>query len=150
MEGEGAAAGSVRVSWLSGNRYYTSIAAADSATDVTFVRIGASDPNVNLRSEPGVILRKRARNHTFAQVIEPHGCFDGVREISRDVWSDIESVSVLRSDAEYTVIALSGKKSRNHFFFVANATPSPSQRHTVRAAGKTFSWTGNASLQRGQ
>lgn len=150
MEGEGAAAGPVRVSWLSGNRYYTSIAAADSATVVAFVRIGASDPNVNLRSEPGVILRKKARNHTFAQVIEPHGCFDGVREISREVWSDIDSVSVLRSDAAYTIIALSGKKSRNHLFFVANATTSLSQRHDVSVAGRTFSWTGNASLQRGQ
>jgi hypothetical protein len=150
LEGEGAASGPVRLSWLAGNRYYSCIAAADSFTRVAFVRIGASDPSGNLRSEPGMILRRSARNHTFAQVIEPHGTFDGVREISRDVWSAVESVSVLRSDGEYTVIAISGRKSVHHVFFVANADAAPARSHAVILGGKRYSWSGGASLQRAQ
>jgi len=60
-EAEGRAERSVQWSWLLGGSYYSVTSAADSTTTVHCVRIGAGDPQFNLRNEPGVILRRWER-----------------------------------------------------------------------------------------
>lgn len=149
-EAEGKASGMVQFSWLSGNRYYSVSSAADSQTSVLFARIGANDPDFNLRREPAVILRKKNSSAVFASVIEPHGIWDGTIEISRDASSSIRNISVVASDSSASIIRVERKNGSYWMILVWNGTPSESQHHSATVNNITYSWTGNIALQKYQ
>jgi hypothetical protein len=147
-EAEGNVVGSIRFSWLTGNRYYTTIASADTSTRVFFARIGGSDPRFNLRNEPVMIMRQQGYNHVFASVLEPHGEFDESREYSRNASGIVNSVSVLASTDEGTVVEIMGKNDLKWIFMVSNRPDATNASHTISVFGKTYTWTGNASMKK--
>lgn len=147
-EAEGKAAGSVKVTWLSGGRYYTVVSAADTSTSILFTRIGAGDPNFNLRNEPAFMLRQNATSHVFVSVIEPHGFFDPVPELSVGATGNVESITVLASTDEGTVVEIVGKNSLRWVFMVANGPASETERHMISANGVQYSWVGNYHLNK--
>ncbi|MCX6142439.1 MAG: heparinase II/III family protein [Ignavibacteriales bacterium] len=145
-EAEGRAAGSVAFTWLQGDRYYSMISAADTSTFVMFTRIGAGDPNFNLRSEPGIVLRRNAASTVFATVLEPHGYFEPVNEISLKATGRVKEINVLVSTAEATVVEINGTGSLHWLFAVVNGEASTEASHSITVGGKTISWKGNYSL----
>lgn len=145
-EAEGRAQGMVQFTWLSGNRYYSVSSAADTGTTVCHVRIGANDPNINLRREPAVILRTRGTSALFASVIEPHGLWDGTIEISRDAASGIAGVTVLASTDEGSVVRLDRKNGKGWTVMVANGAADAGRQRSVTAGGTTYRWTGNYAV----
>ena len=146
-EAEGVASGTVQVSWMSGNRYYTVTSSADSSTMVHFVRIGASDPNFNLRTEAAFMLRTKDRSHVFASVIEPHGAWDGIKEFSSGARPEISAVRVLASDKNLTAIEVEGKGT-HWLFFVANGESNDQREYSYVHRGVRHTWRGNSHLVR--
>ena len=150
VEAEGSAAGPVTFTWMNGERYYSLITSADSSTHVYFTRIGANDPNFNLRNEQGLILREKKGSHVFASVLEPHGQWDGTKEFSIGASPRVESVNVLASTDEGTVIQIKGKDNLRWVFMTANGSPSDTAQHYISSNGVKYSWKGNALLQKQQ
>lgn len=148
LEGEGKVNGPVRFTWMNGNRYYSLISSADTATSVLFTRIGAGDPNFNLRNEPAMMLRRNASSTVFATVLEPHGQWDGTKEFSVGAAPQVSSVTVLASTDEGTVVQIEGKDKLRWVFLVANGPASSTAKHSVTVNGTVYSWTGNAALQK--
>jgi hypothetical protein len=148
LEASGRPTSPVKFSWLQGKRFYTVTSAADSTANVFFVRIGAGDPDFNLRREGGVVLRARGKGHVFASVIEPHGLWDGNAEFSRDAYGQVRSVRVVGTGADGTVVTIDWKDGTAWTFMVAHGPASDTARRTVTAEGKTFEWTGNFSLKK--
>ena len=146
LEAEGQAAGPVAFTWLCGGLYYTITTAADDSTRVLFTRIGANDPEFNLRNEPAFMLRQNAKSHVFASAIEPHGRWDGMRESTSGGESNLRSVTVLASTDEGTVVRVTGKKKLEWTFMISSGAYDPAKKHSVKAGDETFTWDGNASL----
>ena len=146
VEAEGQADGPVAFTWLSGGLYFTITTAADDSTRVLFIRIGANDPEFNLRTEPAFMLRQDAKSHVFASVIEPHGRWDGMRESTSGGESNLRNVTVLASTDAGTVVRITGKKKLEWTLMVANRASAAGAKHTVKAGDETFTWEGNASL----
>ncbi len=146
-EGDGAAKGPVQFTWFNGGRYYTVTSAADENTRLVLVRIGANDPNQNLRNEPGFLLRTRAANQVFASVLEPHGIWDGTKEFTSGGFPNIERVTVVAASDEGTVVTIAGKGGLAWTLLIANRAD-PDGRHRVEAGGETFEWSGGAKLIR--
>ena len=146
--------GSLNFTWLEGNRYYTLTSAADSSTKVFFTRIGANDPNFNLRHEPAMILRQKAASHVFASAVEPHGSFDGAKESTSGSEPFIRSVTVLADTDDGTVVRVIGngaqerKEKLQWTLMISNTNAGQNGKHTVKVGSETFSWNGNASLLR--
>jgi hypothetical protein len=138
--------GSVRFTWMAGNRYYSLVTAADSATHTYFTRIGAGDPNFNLRNEPAIMLRQKARNYVFASVIEPHGRFDGTREFSEGATGVITDVRVLASTDEATIVEVLGANGLKWAFAVVNGQANEATAHSVNVNGTKYEWKGNYAL----
>jgi hypothetical protein len=145
-EAEGTASGSIQVSWLGGERYYSITSAADTSTQVIYARSGASDPNFNLRHEPAFILRQKAASHVFASVIEPHGAWNGTREFSENAVSSIRSVNVVSTSSDATVIEVVGVGGWKWLLFISNVESSDTASHVVLVGGKEYSWKGNAQF----
>ncbi len=147
-EAEATANGMVQFSWLSGNRFYSVSSAADSQTNVFLTRIGANDPDFNLRRDAAVILRKKSRSSVFASVIEPHGLWDGTIEISRNSSSSIANVTVAASDEQGTIVRIDWKPDHHWFVMVSNGSPSETAQHTMNVNGTVYSWIGNTAVQK--
>jgi hypothetical protein len=152
LEGRGTTDETVQFTWLDGNRYYTlhSAKVLHSAqaptTDVLFTRIGADDPEFNLRSEPAIILRRADDTHLFASVIEPHGYFNEAAETSRRARPRIENIEVIGHDDVASVVRIeSGDTS---WTVVVNNGHSSSLEREVEFDGRTFSLSGNFSVHR--
>ena len=145
-EAEGQAAGPVVFTWLCDGLYYTITTAADDSTRVLFTRVGANDPEFNLRQEPAFMLRQDGKSHVFATAIEPHGRWDGVRESTSGGEPSLRSVRVLAATAEGTVIRVTGENKLEWTLMIANATSAAAAKHTVKAGDANFSWEGNAAL----
>jgi oligo-alginate lyase len=139
--------GVATVTFLTGNRYYSISTTADTATEILLTRIGANDPNFNLRNEAGFIIRKKAQNQVFASVIEPHGNYDGKNENSTISESQIERLEVLKDDEKSTIVALRFKKGKDYLLCLANDTADKTVVHSVEVEGKIVSWTGVFSWQ---
>jgi hypothetical protein len=145
-EAEGKSAGAVSFTWLTGKRYYSITSAADSSTGVIFTRIGGGDPDFNLRGDQGMMLRRNATSTVFATVIEPHGTFEPVSEISSGATGRVNDVRVLASSGEGTIVEITGTGSLHWIFAVTNGEASNEAQHSVSVSGRTYSWKGNYKL----
>jgi hypothetical protein len=147
-EAEGTAAGTFRFSWMNGERYYSLLSSADEKCTVFFTRIGANDPEFDLRREPAVVLRTHAARATFASVLEPHGMWNGTLEISEGAMPEITDVRVVASTDEGTVVEITGKNTLHWVLMVTNGRASASAAHAITANGTVYAWTGNAALRK--
>ncbi|MGB2866855.1 MAG: heparinase II/III family protein [Bacteroidota bacterium] len=154
LEAEGKATIPANFSWLQTKgpleigRYYTLTTASDSSMKVCFVRIGANDPNFNLRKEGGVILRTKGKEYVFASVIEPHGLWDGNTEVSRDANGNVKSVTVLGSNDQGSVVEIAWKDGRKWEWMVSTGKSSTTAHHEVLTKDGKKEWTGDFILEK--
>ncbi len=83
--------------WLEGSRFYTVTTTVNPQTGAEAIgcRIGANDPNGNLRSEPCMLIRQKGlAHHVFANVIEPHGVYDLIVEKTEGARSAVQNVTI--------------------------------------------------------
>ena len=132
-----------RISWLSNGSYYTLTSVTKPNDEVFFVRLGANDPDFNLRRDPGIIFRKKNANKaTFVSVIETHGSYNPVTESSKNSYSSIESLKVVYEDANYTAVEIKNKSGISSLFVLATKDNRATQKHTIQINNKTFEWVG--------
>jgi hypothetical protein len=146
-EASGRTDSTVRLTWLDGNRYYSATTSGAPGTEVLLARTGAADPSFNLIVEPLMIVRRRAADHVFASVIEPHGYWNEMEERSVDARGSIEGVRVVGASSEGTVVEVAGKNGLRWTVMVANGPASGTARRSVTFGGRTYSWTGNFAVE---
>ena len=118
--------GLAKVTWLNDNgKFYTQTAIVDGNTEVLFTRIGANDPQFNLRNESGFIYRKKAtKQHRFISVLEPHGQYNPSKEftiaaqstitaLSYQIEGDIELIEVGLTTGQRYLLAFNRKLAKN-------------------------------------
>ncbi len=84
-----------QITWLNENgRFYTHSSLMDGDSSILFTQIGANDPLFNLRNENAFITRKtNAKNHTFVNLLEPHGEFNPSKEFTVDAVSKVQALA---------------------------------------------------------
>jgi hypothetical protein len=147
LEAEGTATGSLQFTWMNGERYYTLTSAAGAGARFSLVRIGANDPKINLRNDPGLILHAHGSAQVFASVLEPHGAWDGTREFTTGGFPSIKSVEVLAATDDGTVVKIAGEGGLAWTLCISNRTDGVAA-HRVEANGQVYTWDGNAILRR--
>lgn len=130
------------LTWLSGPQFYSLSTATDTATHLLLTRIGATDPNFNLRPEPGLVVRQRAQNRTFASVIEAHGEFNSTSETATGSHSNVQQVTVVADTPEATVVDVQLRRGGTYRLAVANQDAAPGTNHQVSVAGQPLQWRG--------
>lgn len=144
LEAVGApSAGNAKFSWMNNNKFYTLTSAVENSDMLLLARLGANDPQYNLRRDPAYIIRRPAAQDTlFASIIEPHGSYDRVTESALDSKSHILELSVLEQGADYTAVAFEFTTGENKLFIVANQQPAKTTNHTLSIEGTDYRWTG--------
>lgn len=102
------------LTFLTGNRFYSITTSVDSDSELYIGRIGAGDPNFNLRNDPVFIVRdKNKGERTYLTVVEPHGEFNPILEYTNNPRSQIKSIQLVENkplSATMQIEFLTGEK----------------------------------------
>ena len=136
-----------KISWFSNGKFYSMTSVVNKTDDLIFARIGANDPEFNLRHDPTFIIRKKnSKNATFVSIIEPHGAYNPVAEIPTHPFTSIEKLELLIDEAAYTAIRFSNKAKKQWVLILANTNASKKAKHQLEISGKMYEWTGPFKL----
>lgn len=129
------------VTFLNGKTYYTLSTMVNDSGTVFFTRSGANDPNFNLRREPAFILRKKAKNQLFVSLLDIHGNYDAVSEVSVNSHSTTKLARVVRHDEQYTIIEINSGKTKI-IIAQCNSNADAKAKHQVAYDKSMLQWTG--------
>ncbi|WP_152285819.1 alginate lyase family protein [Flavicella marina] len=132
-----------KFSWFHNNKFYTLTTETLSEDQLLFTRIGAHDPNFNLRRDPSFIVRRdNTTNTTFVSAIESHGSYSPVTESAVNSKSTIHEIKTILNNDVYTVISITTVKGNNKIFITANTDTSNETIHTLKISNKNYEWSG--------
>ncbi len=131
------------VSWLQGQHYYTWLGKCSSAqSELVMTRTGANDPQMNLRSEPGFVLRTQGDNCLFASVLESHGYFNEAYEKSEQARGQVEQLDILHSDLEASIVQVTTQAHQVTVMISHRRDADPLQPFTIEVSGQSYAWQG--------
>jgi len=140
--------GIAHINWFSNQKFYSMISVVAPEDELIFARLGANDPKFNLRHDPSFIIRKmEAKQATFVSIIEPHGAYNYVTELSEQPFSSIEKVEVIHDSVDYTVVQFSNKAGKMWSLALAHKDANESSQHKVKTGDRDFEWTGVYQLK---
>jgi len=131
-----------KFTWLNDGRFYTITTVADKNTEFLLCRLGANDPEFNLRPDPSFIIRqKEAKNHTFVSVVEPHGSKSLTSEIVTNPYGDIKKLEVIYQDTDYIAVDVTVENEKLMVLLSLNNND-PKKDHNVTIDGTSHQWKG--------
>ncbi|WP_082864311.1 alginate lyase family protein [Polaribacter atrinae] len=138
-----AAADNTVFSWKNNELFYTLTTASNANDELILARIGANDPEYNLRKEPSFIVRrKNTQNITFASVIESHGSYSYVSELALNAYSSIKKLKIVLDTEAYTAVEITTTKNTSKIFIISNKDNSKDKNHKIKIESKEYSWKG--------
>ena len=136
-----------KLTWLLNDKFYSITSAVSKGDQLILAKIGANDPDYNLRNEPAFILRKNnTKNTVFASFVESHGTYVRKSEFADNAYSHLTKVEVVHDSAEYTVVRIETDNNKVKLFIMSNLDNTPVSEHKVTIAGQVISWTGAFTL----
>ena len=133
-----------KLSWLSNRKFYTLTTVTDNTDELLFTRIGANDPDFNLRREAALLVRrKNTKNTLFASTLEAHGSYSPVSESAINSNSSIKELKVVVDTEAYTAIQITNIKGNTKLFITANTNPSKEAKHNLKINDKNYEWSGS-------
>ena len=135
------AGGRFALTWLRGGRFYTYAVRANAELQARTTRVGATDPNFNLRPESGLLLRAApTEDLSLVAVLEPHGAYSGAREFTIDSEPLIADVTRFGDGGKdlVNVTAASGDQLAVALSYNADADVS----HTIETEANRYDWRG--------
>ncbi|WP_209404896.1 alginate lyase family protein [Pseudozobellia sp. WGM2] len=133
-----------KLSWLNEGEFHTLTSVTHANDNLIFTRIGANDPEFNLRRDAGLLLRREnTKNTLFASVIEAHGSYSPISELAINSNSSIKKVEVLVDTDAYTAIRITLVNDKSKLFIVANNNGSKEESHKLKINNKNHTWVGS-------
>ncbi|ALJ06378.1 heparinase [Pseudalgibacter alginicilyticus] len=130
--------------WLDKGRFYSLTSVSTPSDELFFTRIGANDPEFNLRREAALMTRrKNTKNTIFVSVIEPHGSYSPVSELALNSKSNIAALKIVLDTEDYTALTITDVKDNTKLFVISNTNASKEAKHTLKINEKNYSWTGS-------
>ena len=133
-----------KFSWFNNNKFYTLTTTTDVNDELLFTRLGANDPEFNLRRDPALILRRQnIKNTVFVSTIEAHGSYSPITESAVNTNSSIAALNVVLDTEDYTAIEITNIKGDAKLFITANTNALQEAKHTITINNTNYQWTGN-------
>lgn len=127
--------------WLREGRFYTYNLAANTDLDVVSMRVGAGDPDFNLRPESGLLFRANyVDDLEIVAMLEPHGEYNGAREYTIRSESRIAGIERFGADGKDLITIRTRDGAR--LAIALSYDPRPDRRHRIQAVASTYEWLG--------
>ena len=136
-----------KITWFNGTNFYSLTTATQAGDEISFGRIGANDPNFNLRRDPVLIHKRKESTRTlFANLIEVHGRYNPANEIPVNSFSSVDKIQVMMDTEAYTVVQFILNNSKTYVFSLSNLDADGSKKHSIKAGNTDLEWTGPYQL----
>ncbi len=138
----------LQFNWLLKNKFYSYSAVTSNNDEIILARIGANDPKYNLRTDPTLIIRKKATKNTiFASVVESHGTYNPVSELAINAYSHIKNIEVVYDTKDYTGILIETKNDKSTVFVISNLSNDKDTEHKITINEKELVWKGPFTIK---
>ncbi len=135
-----------RFTWFNQKNFFTLHSVVQKGDEVLLTRIGANDPNFNLRRDPGLIHRRTGGNTTFASIYETHGKYNYSSEIPINSFTSIADLKVLYESANYVAIQFQLKSGEKYQFVCSLNEKKENSKHLIETINGYMKWTGVYTL----
>lgn len=132
----------LRFTWFNKRSFFTMHSVVRQGDQALLTRIGASDPNFNLRREPGLIHRRTGGNSLFASLYEMHGYYSYNDEAPINSFTSIAELKVLHESREYVAIHFELKSGQKYQFAFSLKDDKESSKHSLETSTGQLSWSG--------
>jgi hypothetical protein len=133
-----------KFTWMNNNQFYSLTSLTSSNDQIILARIGANDPEFNLRRDPAFIIRKKdTQNTTFVTALETHGSYDYVSESAKNAYSNIDQLEIVFQDTIYIGIKITDKKGIKTLLLLNTKINDALQKNEINLDNKVYKWTGN-------
>jgi hypothetical protein len=129
--------------WMKDDKFYSITSTVDTGDKFLFARIGANDPDFNLRRDAILIHRKEnSKNAIFLSAIESHGKYSRVTELVNTPYKEINSLDVVYKDDNYTIFTISSKQGKSWTIMFSQKNNEITKNHIVYINNQAYSWKG--------
>lgn len=135
------------MTWFNKKRFYTVTSVVESGDEMILTRIGANDPNFNLRRDPGLIHRRKGDNTLFASLYEIHGNYDYASERPINSFTSISKLEVLHQSEAYVVVGFALKSGESYQFAFSLSDDGETSKHEVETSAGRWEWKGIYDLK---
>jgi len=144
IEGSGRPQGnSAQVGWINEGTFYTQTMTTLPGDEVRMVRLGANDPEFNLRRDPAFLLRRTGvATTTFASVLETHGSYSPRDEVPNEPYGHINNLAVVVDTPDYTALHFGHTNGQEWVLLLANNDNDTASVHQLSINDRPFKWTG--------
>lgn len=136
------------MSILIDDQFYTFTFATNSPTAANLARLGANDPDNNLRNEQALLLRTQAESVDFVSIYERHGRYDNDEEITVYEGGSIANIEISELDG-IDVYSIKPKTGATIQLLYANGGDGDTE-HKLFLGDETIRWTGPVTVNRTQ
>lgn len=134
------------ITWMKDKGFYTLATLANAETELFVTRLGANDPNYNLRNEMGLMLRfPNSGNKKILTVYEIHGSYNPVSEAVLFSEGSVEKLQLVEGYDEKVAIILQ-LKNKKTIQLMLDLKFANSDENRMMLNGKSVSWKGNYKL----
>ena len=134
-------------SWFDQDRFFTLSTVTTDNDEIIFGRLGANDPEFNLRADPVHILRRsNVGNSLFVSTIESHGSYDTVSETPLNPFSSIGNIEIMMDTDNYTTMRFTHVNGSSWILAIANHVSSESHNHSIEIDNEIIKWKGPLKL----
>ena len=128
--------------WLNDGRFYTITTVTDKNTELLLCRLGANDPEYNLRPDPALIVRQKdASNHTFVSVVEPHGSKHLTKEVVTEPYGTVKEIKITHKNSAYIAVDVTVDDEKLRVILALNNN-NKEKKHSLVVEGTTVEWIG--------
>jgi len=127
-----------------GNKFYTMTHTSNRPLTAYLTRLGANDPDNNLRNEQAMILRAEDEDVSFFSVYERHGRYDNDEEVTVFSGGSVQTLNMERSGT-VDIYSLAPEEGGIIYLLMAD-NPAPDIPHILTHQGESISWTGPVGL----
>ena len=139
----------LQFSWLASNRFYTMFRSTKAGDSFTHGRLGANDPDFNLRRDP-VLIHHRTEaldQSTFVSIIDSHGEYSPVTELSMGQRSIIRDVAITLDTPAYTVATIILRSGDQFVLAWAHTDFSDDAIHEIQLPQGVLRWVGPQAVE---
>ncbi len=137
------AGNSAQIGWLNEGTFYTQTMATLPGDEVRMLRLGANDPEFNLRRDPAFLLRRTdVATTTFASVLETHGSYTPRNETPYEPYGQISQVAIVIDTPDYTALRFAHKNGQAWMLILANNDNKSASAHQLTINERLYEWTG--------
>ena len=132
----------LKFTWFNKRNFFTMTSSVQSGDQVLLTRIGANDPNFNLRRDPGLIHRRTGGNTLFASLYEMHGSYDYSAERPLNSFSSVAGLKILHQSSAYVAVQFDLKRGEAFQFAFSLNNKDEASSHSIKTPDGMLEWAG--------